>query len=164
MHSTARRRWIAAGWAAAVVATILNGLVVGWFAVYFQLFGESADAEDHRVAAGGYGAAAGVLLLAVVGLLTHRLPRWLAGVALAAAAGLGVLARGALETARHAEPDPLPINTVWDGIGGVLWTPWSWALIGLALHGLYAVARGRRREGPASESPRSRDGHHPSRG
>ena len=68
--------WITTAWVAAVLATALNGVVVGYGAVWFQLFGESADAEDYLVSAGGYGAAAVVLLLAVPAILTHRAPRW----------------------------------------------------------------------------------------
>jgi purine-cytosine permease-like protein len=133
--------WVAVGWTAIVVATILTGLVVGYFAVHFQLFGDAADAEDYRVAAGAYGAAAAVLVVGALGILTHPAPRWLTVVALVAAGGLGVLASNSLDSARGAESDPVPINTVWDGIGGVLWAPWTWVLVAAGMHGLYVVTR-----------------------
>ena len=71
----ARHVWVTVCWVGAVTATALNGVVVGYGAVWFQLFGETADAEDYLVSAGGYGAAAVVLVLAVPGILTHRGPR-----------------------------------------------------------------------------------------
>lgn len=54
----ARRVWVSLGWISAVSATALNGVLVGYGAVWLQFFGETARAEDYRVSAGGYGAAA----------------------------------------------------------------------------------------------------------
>jgi len=47
------------------------------------------------------------------------------------------------------------MNTAWDGIGGVLWGPWTWALIGLGVHGLYRLASGSvaKRRIPAPTTP-----------
>ncbi|MFC5728614.1 MULTISPECIES: hypothetical protein [Nocardioides] len=38
------------------------------------------------------------------------------------------------------------MNSVWDGVGGVLWAPWTWALVALGIRGLYlrAYPRGNR--------------------
>jgi hypothetical protein len=135
--ASTRRRWVTAGWIGAVTATAVNGVVVGYGAVWLQLFGDPADAEDYRVSAGGYGAAAAVLALAVVAILTHRGQRWLARSAGATAAVMGVLAASSAAAAARAEPVSSPINTAWDGIGGVLWAPWTWALVALAIHGLH---------------------------
>ena len=135
-----RRTLVAAGWVGAVVATILNGIVVGYGAIWLQFFGETADAEDYRVSAGGYGAAAVVLVLAVSAILTHRAPRWLVWPTGVAAVVLALLAVNSISASVHAEPVLSPMNTVWDGVGGVLWAPWTWALVALGIHGLYRLA------------------------
>lgn len=132
------------GWIGAVTATALNGVLVGYGAVSLQFFGETADAEDYRVSAGGYGAAAVVLALAVIAILTHRGPRWLAWAAGVSAAILGVLAADSAAASARAEPVTSPINTAWDGIGGVLWAPWTWVLVALGIHGLYRLTYGGR--------------------
>jgi hypothetical protein len=136
-----RSRWVSAAWVAAVAATALNGVVVGYGAVWFQLFGDSADAEDYAVSAGGYGAAAVVLALAVPAILTHDAPRWLAWPAGVAAALLGVFALGSVTAIAEAEAVPAPTDTAWDGVGGVLWGPWTWALVGLGIQGLARLVR-----------------------
>lgn len=140
----ARRIWVSVGWISAIIATALNGVLVGYGAVWLQFFGETADAEDYRVSAGGYGAAAVVLVLAVIGVLTHRGPRWLAWVAGVSAVIMGLLAANSAAASAQAEPVSSPINTVWDGIGGVLWAPWTWALVALGIHGLYRLTYGDR--------------------
>jgi hypothetical protein len=153
------QRWVTAGWIAAVTATAVNGLVVGYGAVWLQLFGDAADAEDYRVSAGGYGAAALVLALGVIAILTHRGPRWLAGAAGAAAAFLGVLAASSAAASARAEPVSSPVDTAWDGVGGVVWAPWTWALFLLAVHGLLrwgATPRPSSRWSSRQRSPRSR--------
>ena len=63
----ASARWMRARrvlWVLAVVATTVNGFVVGYGAVWFQLFGEQADRGDYLTSAGGYLGAAAVLALA----------------------------------------------------------------------------------------------------
>ena len=150
-----RSTWLTLGWVGGVVATALNGVVVGYGAIWFQLFGDSADVEDYRVSAGGYGAAAVVLALAVPAVVAHRAPRWLVWPAAVSAAVLGLLAANSAAAAVRAEPVSSPINTGWDGIGGVLWGPWTWALIALGVHGLYrlAFARATQRRRRLSSSP-----------
>lgn len=131
---------VAAGWVGAFLATTLNGILVGYGAIWLQLFGETADAEDYRVSAGGYGAAVVVLMLAVPAILTHQAPRCLVWPVGVAAVVLALLAANSIAASVQAEPVSAPMNTVWDGIGGVLWAPWTWALIALGIHGLYRLA------------------------
>lgn len=135
-----RRRpwWAGSAWVLAVVATALNGVVVGYGVLWLQFFGDTPDAEDYTVSAGGYGAAAAVLALAVPAVLAFRGPRWLAFPAGVSAALLGLLALGSAAAAAGAVRDDRPIDTVWDGVGGVLWAPWTWVLVVL---GLRAVLR-----------------------
>jgi hypothetical protein len=137
----ARSGWIAAAWVCAVTATVLNGIVVGYGAIWLQFFGETADAEDYAVSAGGYGAAAVVLALSVPAILTHRAPRWLVWPAGVSAAILGLLAARSAAASDQTDAVPDPINTAWDGIGGVLWAPWTWLLVGLGIQGLYRMSR-----------------------
>jgi hypothetical protein len=137
-----RRVWVTVCWIGAVTATALNGVIVGYGAVWFQFFGETADAEDYRVSAGGYGAAAVVLVLAVPAILTHRGPRWLAWAAGVSAAILGLLAANSVAASTQEEQVSSPISTAWDGIGGVVWAPWTWALVALGIHGLYRLVHG----------------------
>ena len=144
LTASARRAWATVGWVGAVAATALNGVVVGYGTVWFQLFGETADAEDYQVSAGGYGAAAVVLALAVPGILTHRGPRWLAWAAGVAAAILGLLAAHSIAASTLAEQVSSRTSTAWDGVGGVVWAPWTWALVALGINGLYRLGQGRR--------------------
>ena len=130
--------WVRTAWVGAVVATALGGVVVGYGVLWLQLFGETPDAEDYTVSAGGYGAAAAVLALAVPAVLGFRGPRWLAFPAGVSAALLGLLALGSASAASGAVRDDRPIDTVWDGVGGVLWAPWTWVLVVL---GVRAVVR-----------------------
>ncbi len=144
--SPARDTWVAVGWVGAVLATAVNGILVGYGAVWFQLMGTTADAEDYRVSAGGYAAAAVVLVLAVPAILTHRAPRWLVWPAGASAVVLGLLAAGSAAASAQAEQVHQPTDTAWDGVGGVVWAPWTWALVVLGVRGLYRLASGRRIE------------------
>lgn len=134
--TSVRRTRISAGLGLAVLATVLNGVVVGYGVLWFQLFGDAPDVDDYRVSAGGYGAASLVLALAVAALLAHRAPAWLAWLSGASATVLCLLAVGSAARSRTAEQGLLPVDTVWDGIGGVLWAPWTWALVVLGLRGL----------------------------
>jgi hypothetical protein len=131
-----RRIWVAVGWVAAVAATVLNGVVVGYGAIWIQFFGATADAGDYAVSAGGYGAAAAVLALAVPAILTHRGPRWLVWSTSLSVVVLGLLAARSAEASAHAARRALLVNSAWDGIGCVLWAAWTWALVALGIHGL----------------------------
>ena len=134
-----RRLWVAVGWVGAVTATVLNGVVVGYGATWLQFFEATANAEDYAVSAGGYGAAAVVLALAVPAVLVHGGPRWLVWPAGATAVILGLLAAQSAEAWAHAAQSASPVSTAGDGIGGVLWAPWTWALVALGIHGLYRL-------------------------
>jgi hypothetical protein len=145
------RALVTVAWLLAVGATLLNGLVVGYGAIWFQLFGDSPDREDYQVSAGGYAAAAVVLALAVPALLTHRGPRRVAPVACVAAVLLGLLALTSAVRAAGHEQEGAAVSTVWDGVGGVVWAPWTWVLVVLGLHGLLLLGAGRvRRTGATS--------------
>ena len=54
--------------------SLLTGLAVGWFSVWFQIGGR-ADREDYLVAASGYGAGAVVVLLGLPGARAARRAR-----------------------------------------------------------------------------------------
>ena len=74
-----RSRWTRARrvlWVLAVVTTMLNGFVVGYGAVWFQLFGEQADRGDYLTSAGGYLGAAVVLALTPLAMLSPQRRRW----------------------------------------------------------------------------------------
>ncbi len=92
--TTTRRTGMTIAWLGAVAATALNGVVIGYGAIWFQLFGDSTDAGDYRLSAGGYGAAAVVLALAVPAMLSHGGPRWLVLPTAVLSAVLGALAFG----------------------------------------------------------------------
>ncbi len=109
-----------------LVATTATGLVIGWFAVSFQLMGGTPDAGDHRMAAGAYGATAVLMVLGVVASLAVRAPRWMLGWAIGWAGVMAVLALGA-----WVESAGGPGNTFsdWhDGAGGVVMCPWTWPI------------------------------------
>lgn len=145
MSARSRSIWVAVGWVGMVTATVLNGVVVGYGAIWLQFFGETADAGDYIVSAGGYGAAAVVLVMAVPAILAHRGPRWLLWPTGFSAVVLGLLAIRSAETSAHAAEAASPIPTAWEGVGGVMWGPWTWALVALGMHGMCRLlARGDR--------------------
>lgn len=119
-----------------IVLTLLTGLVVGWFAIDLQLFGDTPDAEDHEAGAGGYGAATVVLLLGAVALRRYATASWQLPCTLLCAVVVGLLTVRAVADAMAAE-DPGPgINHWWDGAGGVLACPWTWWLVALGIRAL----------------------------
>lgn len=142
MTGQAQRIWIAVAWVAGVVATTINGVVVGYGVIWFQLFGHRANAEDYVVSAGGYAAAALVLIFATVAVRTHDGPRWLAGPAVGAAVVLALLAARSATLAAQLAPGHAPWGAAWDGVGGVLWAPWTWVLVFLGARGAVQWVRG----------------------
>lgn len=134
-----RRIWVTVGWVGAVTATVLNGIVVGYGAIWLQFFGKTADAEDYAVSAGGDGAAAVVLAVAVPAILAHAGPQWLVWPTSVSAVLLALLAADSADASARAAQSASPIDTAWDGVGGVLWAPWAWALPALGVHGLYRL-------------------------
>jgi hypothetical protein len=118
------------------VATFLTALVLGWFQVSFQLFGEQADRGDYAMAAGIYGTGAAMLLLApAVGYLFRLsvLP------GLLGLLGAGVLAALSISSADHlsgAGPS-LADHTPWtSGLTLMATIPWDWGLPALLVVGL----------------------------
>ena len=138
----ARRTWVTLAWVGAVIVTALNGVLVGYGAIWLQFFGDSPDAGDYLVSAGGYGAAAGLLALAVPAMLTHDGPRWLPWPTVALSCVLALMATTSAVRATQEEPSSSAANTVWEGIGGVVWGPWTWALVLLGLHGAHRIVAG----------------------
>ncbi len=134
-------------WSLALLATALNGGVVGYGVLWLRLFGEQPDAAEYRLSAAAYLTAAAVLVVSVPALLASRAPRWLVPTAVVVAVLLGLLGVTSAVTSLDAEPKPLgrddPWGDVLDGAGGVLWAPWTWVL--LALGGLALARAGRRR-------------------
>lgn len=127
-------RAIRVWWWALIVGTALNGLVVGYGAIWFQLFGERADRSDYLVSAGGYGAAAGVLVFAAVGVAGLGGPVWAGRVSASLAVALAVLAVRSAGIAAGL-PDDHDSNGPLDGAGGVLALPWTWPLLVAGIRG-----------------------------
>jgi hypothetical protein len=130
-----RAIWTNVVLAVGIVLTALTGVVVGYGPVWFQIGGSGPDAEDYRVSAGGYAAAAVVLLVSLLAVVAFRGARVLLAGTSVAAALLAVLAVRSLRLAAGAY-DPGPgMNTALDGIGGVVAMPWTWVLVVLGLLG-----------------------------
>jgi hypothetical protein len=146
-HTTGHRRprvdrtlLVSALTGVSVVLTALTGLVVGWFAVAFQI-GSRADADDYAVAAGAYGATTLALLLGAVAFRRWATTTWQLPVTLVLAIVPGLLAVRAVADATHADPG-VGMSTWWDGAGGVLACPWTWWLVAV---GVRALVTGDRR-------------------
>jgi hypothetical protein len=129
-----RNFWVGLVLGAGVVLTSITGLVVGWVAVALQFFGASADADDYRMAAGGYGGAALLLCFGAVAVWTWRAPTWELIWAVATAAVLALLAVDALSAATTAETGDGYSSWI-DGAGGVAACPWTWPLVVLGIWG-----------------------------
>ncbi len=151
MTSPRLHAWGTAGWTLAVWFTLLNGIVVGYGALWFQ-FGGSPDADDYRMSAGGYAAAAAVLLLSLPALLRRGRSGWLVPVAVVASGVLGSLA--AWSALRVGQGPSYGYWPVLDGVGGVLWAPWTWLMVALGLRALSRSGRTR----PSTRAPGSRSG------
>jgi hypothetical protein len=134
-------------WRVAVAATTLNGLVVGYGAVWFQLFGDRADRADYLTSAGGYLGAALVLALAPLTLLSPPQRRWGGSVgswwAGAAALLLAVLGLSSLGTGMGMDEPTGPFGGLDDGLGAVMLWPWCWLLLWAAARGIYDRVRAR---------------------
>lgn len=149
-----RAIWTNAVLATGVVLTALTGVVVGYGSVWFQI-GGGPDAEDYRVSAGGYAAAAVVLLLSVPAVRAfHGARALLAGTSVVAAIQAVLAVRSVRLAAEASDPGP-GINTALDGMGGVIAMPWTWLLVALGLVGSARLVRQAttRRWPPARRSP-----------
>lgn len=135
-----RAIWTNVVLAAGIVLTALTGFVVGYGSVWFQI-GGVPDAEDYRVSAGGYAAAAVVLVAAIPAVVAFRGAEvLLAGTAVVAALYLVLAVRSARLAAAAADRGP-GINTALDGIGGVVAMPWTWFLVTLGVAGSARLLR-----------------------
>ena len=126
-----------------LLTTFLNGLVVGYGVLWFQLFGDQPDREDYLVSFGGYAAAAVVLLVGLVSLVRLGTAGWAIVLVGILAGLLALLAVNSLATGLGMEDEFGPYQHWWDGAGGVLFLPWTW--VPLVLGALAAVGRGPRR-------------------
>jgi hypothetical protein len=140
--SLVRQRLWRRVWLACAVATALNGLVVGYGSVWFQLFGDSADRSDYLVSAGGYLAASAVLAVGVCGAsrLAVRRGGRVAVIVVAMLLALGGLS--SVQMAGSAERSSIEQSPL-DGAGGVLMLPWAWVLLWSGGRALVGVARQR---------------------
>lgn len=135
-----RAIWTNVMLAAGAVLTALTGFVVGYGSVWFQIGGRP-DAEDYQVSAGGYAAAAVVLVAAIPALIAFRGAEvLLAGTAMVAALYLVLAVRSARLAAVVEDPGP-GMNTALDGMGGVLAMPWAWFLLTLGVAGSVRLVR-----------------------
>ena len=141
-----RHGLIAAGWWVLVVCVTLNGVIVGVGAVTLVFLG-SAQRSDYLVSAGGYGAAAVVLVFAVVGAAGLNGPVWAGRTAALAALVLAALAARSAWTAATMADDG-NWNGPLDGIGGVVLVPFAWPLLIAGLRGGYRLLRGAARPLP----------------
>lgn len=150
-----RHGLIAAGWWALIVCVSLNGVIVGLGAIMLGFSG-SAQRSDHLVSAGGYGAAATVLVFAAIGVAGLRGPVWAGRAAAAAAVVLAALAgRSAMVASSLADDDNW--NGPLDGIGGVVLVPFSWPLLIAGVRGGYRLATGTVRPRPVAPGAAARE-------
>jgi hypothetical protein len=135
-----RHRLIAGGWWGLIICVSLNGVIVGVGAIVL-VFSGSAQRSDYLVSAGGYGAAATVLVFAVVGVAGLNGPVWAGRAAAAVAVLLAALAmRSAMVASSLADDNNW--NGPLDGIGGVVLVPFSWPLLIAGVRGGYRLATG----------------------
>ncbi len=135
-----RHRGLTAFLIGCLLTTFLNGVVVGYGIIWFQLAGSQAGREEYLMSFGGYAAAALVLLVGLVSVVRLGSARWV--VVLVAGLGglLALLALRSLAIGLGMEDDFGPYQHWWDGTGGVLLLPWAWPPLVLGL--LAAVGRG----------------------
>jgi hypothetical protein len=129
MTSSGRRRHLGtAGLAVVVLLAWLNGLGARWFAVSFQLFGETADRGDYLVGAGACAATAALLFVALLAMLTVRPPWWLM---VATALGIGVQLAVSLTSYQRAQDFDVVAggDTFVDGLRTAFFWPGSWPLL-----------------------------------
>lgn len=136
----ARHGLIAAGWWALILSVGVNGVIVGLGAIMLGFSG-SAQRSDYLVSAGGYGAAATVLVFGVVGVAGLNGPAWAGRTAAVAAVLLAALAvRSAIVASSMA--DDANWNGPLDGIGGVVLVPFAWPLLIAGVRGGYRLSTG----------------------
>ncbi|MFI7598880.1 hypothetical protein [Actinoplanes sp. NPDC049681] len=133
-------------WWGLIFTTALNGLIVGYFPMWLTAgMAGNYDRGDYQWAAGGYGTAALVLLVAAAGIRGFHGPRHPAArTAAALAFVLGLFAAVfAVKVAREPASSG-QILQVDDGIFPVLFMPWTMALLIAGLIGTYELCTGKR--------------------
>ena len=144
MKSVTRNTWANVLFASCIALTVLTGVVVGYGVLWFQIGGSSPSVEDYQISAGGYGAAAFVLLVVVPGVLGFARPRVLAVACLVSAAVFALLAARSAALSTKVDDRGLASNSPWDGVGGVLLMPWSLVLVVLGVVGAARLVTVRR--------------------
>lgn len=131
------------GLAVAVLAAWLNGVVVRWFSVEFQLFGETADRSDYLVGAGACAATAALLFVALLAMLAFRPPWWLQ---VGTAIGVGTQLAFAITAYRSGQDlaPGLADDTFVDGVRAAFVVPGSWPLLVVLVVAVVTAVRGRR--------------------
>jgi hypothetical protein len=119
--------------------SLLTGLLVGWFVVWFQIGGR-ADREDYLVASSAYGAGAVVVLLGLPALARLGIRGWVFTVGAVGGALCALLALRSAAKGLGMEDVGPTISPWYDGAGGVLACPWTWPVIVLGV--LALVGRG----------------------
>ncbi len=97
---------------------------------------------DYLVSAGGYAAAAGVLVFAAVGVAGLRGPKTAGWTALALGVALGLASVTSLSRATELPVEPAYSGPL-DGAGGVLLVPLAWPLLVAGVRGGYRLYRDR---------------------
>lgn len=125
--------WGTAAWTTLLVLTALNGLVVGYGVIWFQLMGSQPDRSDYLVSAGGYGAAGVALVMGAAALIAYDGPRIVTAIAGPIGFLYVLLAVSSFREAATAEDIGFASGTVWDGVGAVWLMPWTWPLLVLGV-------------------------------
>jgi hypothetical protein len=142
-------RFLPLAYAVAVLAAWVNGLGLRWYAVGFQLLGDSPDAGDFRYAAG---AALGTAVLLLVALLVGRAVGvwWWALVATAIGIGtqVALFASALNEAGQRGEASSVVERTLGGGFTAAYVAPGAWPLLVLLVVVAVRATWSRRRPAP----------------
>jgi hypothetical protein len=131
----------------AVVLAWVNGLALRWYAVGFQLLGESPDSGDFRYAAGAALATAALLFVGLLVGRALRSPWWLLVLTSVAVGTQVALGGTALAEAgqRGVDASAVVERTFLGGAGAALVAPGSWPLVVFLVVALVLRGRSARR-------------------
>ncbi len=132
----------------AVLGAWLNGFVIRYFAVDFQLMGSQPSRGDYLAAAGGAATLAVLIAAAALPLAILRAPVSLWVFGLAAAGTQVAVAIDAYSSSQEAGDDST-FSTWIDGVFAAFWVPLSWPLLLMLVVAAMGTLRGR-----SSRSPR----------